>query len=173
MKDDPYFQRIKNFYGSRKANRSGVLYINHIYEGLIILDRIGASLEAKQGFCMHPILQCDQDFSEQAKYVTGDPYIIVLTIEYRSVANEYLSKRKITHDCEVRLSPLKDVNDMLIADKVQNYKDFNLFHRTTHDRSFELINYFSTWLRVLGISEIQYLELINNLDQERKNLFEQ
>lgn len=170
MKNDLYFQQIKNFYGIRKAKRSGIPYMNHIYEGLIILDRIGASLAAKQAFCMHPILQCDVDFAENAKYVTGEPYILILTTEYRSVANEYLSKNKLSYDYQVRLSPLKDVNDMLIADKAQNLKDFVLYHIKTHDRSYELTDYFSRWLRVLKIDKNRYIELISNLDDERKKL---
>jgi len=44
-------------------------------------------------------------------------------MEYRSVANDYLSTRIISDVQEIRLSPLPDVQDMLIADKVQNYKD--------------------------------------------------
>lgn len=170
MKNDRYLQQIKNFYGTRTAKRSGVLYINHIYEGLIILGRIGASLEAKQAFCMHPILQDDQGFAEQAKCVTGEPYIILLATEYRSVANEYLSKRTIQSISEIRLSPLKDVNDMLIADKVQNYKDFCRYHHSNHERRNELQLYFKNWLARLDINGGKYLQLIKGLDSERAEL---
>lgn len=74
------------------------------------------------------------------------------------MANEYLSTRSITNIDEIRLSPLKVVNDMLIADKIQNRKDFELYHEGKHPRSEELAQYFRNWLERLGISEEFYQE---------------
>jgi hypothetical protein len=45
---------------------------------------------------------------------------------------------------------------MLIADKVQNRKDFELYHEATHPRSKELAMYFRLWLEKLGVSEENY-----------------
>jgi hypothetical protein len=59
---------------------------------------------------------------------------------------------------DIRLSPLKDVNDMLIADKIQNRKDFELYHLGTHDRSEQLDQYFKNWLEKLEVSEDFYNE---------------
>jgi hypothetical protein len=76
-------------------------------------------------------------------------------MEYRNVANAYLSKRRLTKTmslgAQVRLSPLKEVNDMLIADKVQNFKDFKIHHSKTHPRAAELNGYFTNWLLRLGV----------------------
>lgn len=55
-----------------------------------------------------------------------------------------------------RLSPLREVNDMLIADKVQNRKDFELFHSSTHDKRDRLAAYFAEWLAALEVSEDIY-----------------
>lgn len=52
-----------------------------------------------------------------------------------------------------------DVQHMLIADKVQNRKDFECYHLGTHPRSAERLPYFKNWLEVLGISESRYQEL--------------
>jgi hypothetical protein len=38
---------------------------------------------------------------------------------------------------------------MLFADKVQNEKDFALYHEGTHARSKELREYFNNWLNIL------------------------
>ena len=149
---------IANFYGSQKAERSGVYKMNHIDEGLAILEQIGASDLAKRAYCLHPIYQSDADFAENCDKFVVDKEVLVRVLEYRSVANEYLSTRTINHTSEIRLSPLKDVNDMLIADKIQNRKDFELYHKDTHERSDELKQYFFNWLWRLGVWEGNYQE---------------
>lgn len=147
---------ILEHYGEGRAKRSQVPFINHITEGLAILRFIGASNPAKAAFCIHPILQADADlvenFDKARSLISGD--VLMLAMEYRSVANEYLSQRTVYSLDEIRLSPLKDVNDMLIADKVQNYKDFLLYHHGTHPRSKELHEYFKNWLDRLDCRDV-------------------
>jgi hypothetical protein len=146
---------IAEYYRDRTAKRSGVPLMNHIHEGLAILDKIGASDLAKRAFCLHPLFQADDELVKHFKMdlLGVEASVIILTMEYRSVANEYLSHRKINAIQEIRLSPLKDVNDMLIADKVQNRKDFEIYHRGVHERSDELDQYFKNWLKRLNIDE--------------------
>ena len=155
---------IEKFYGDQKAKRSGVHLMNHIDEGLYILQKIGASLPAQMAYCLHPIVQSDDALKENVD-ILNDIKIsnkaIVNAIEYRSIANDYLSRRKIDSIGEIKLSPLRDVNDMLIADKIQNYKDFQLYHKATHPRSQELTEYFQNWLERLAISKEFYNECVN------------
>lgn len=154
------YRIISDFYGDRIAKRSGVQLMNHIDEGLYILEKIGASEEAKKAYCLHPIVQDDESLKENLHLLKDIDYCVIInSIEYRSVANAYLSYRAVNllYD-EVRLSPLKDVNDMLIADKIQNRKDFELYHLGTHDRSKQLDKYFKNWLEVLEVSEDFYNE---------------
>jgi hypothetical protein len=159
---EPYYEysAIAQLYGSKKANRSGVYLMNHIDEGLAILDWINASTQAKRAYCLHPIYQGDTDLATNYNGLTipnrFSGRALILALEYRSVANEYLSKRSIQSLDEIRLSPLKDVNDMLIADKIQNYKDFELYHKGTHPRSAELDQYFKNWLDKLGVCDERY-----------------
>jgi hypothetical protein len=47
---------------------------------------------------------------------------------------------------------------MLIADKIQNRKDFELYHKDIHERSDELKQYFFNWLWRLGVWEGNYQE---------------
>jgi len=153
------YRIISDFYGDQIAKRSGVQLMNHIDEGLYILEKIGASDYAKRAYCLHPIVQDDQSLKENSHLLKDIDYrVIINTIEYRSVANEYLSRREIKSIDEVRLSPLKDVNDMLIADKIQNRKDFELYHLGAHDRSEQLDKYFKNWLERLEVSEDFYNE---------------
>jgi hypothetical protein len=159
------YRLISRHYGSRVAQRSQVPLINHIDQGLVSLDIIDASQEAKRAFCMHPLWQQDDDLGEHS-YMANfiDSYVAMLTMEYRSVANEYLSNRVNTGHV-IRLSPLVEVNHMLIADKVQNRKDFITHHRGTHPRSCELDQYFMDWMQALDISEQMYQELCQQIDQ--------
>ncbi len=153
------YQIVSDFYKGLKAKRSGVFLMNHIDEGLYILEKIGASEISKKAYCLHPILQSDEAILENYTMLNNiNTQVLIALIEYRSVANEYLSTRKINTINDIRLSPLKDVNDMLIADKIQNKKDFELYHKGTHNRTEELEVYFNNWLVKLNISEEFYLE---------------
>jgi len=158
--DTTEYEIIQNYYGSKRATRSNVYYMNHIDEGLAILQWIGASAETKKAYCLHPIFQMDADLSENKdlQFSNVSQAIIVRAMEYRSVANDYLSYRHINSLNEIRLSPISDVNEMLIADKIQNFKDFQLYHDGRHIRSYELNKYFNDWLYALGISQNLYQE---------------
>jgi hypothetical protein len=86
--------------------------------------------------------------------------VVALALEYRHIANATLSQRSITSSTEIPLSPLAEVNEMLVADKVQNRYDFVLHHAATHPRASELARYFTLWLERLSIDEARYAELV-------------
>lgn len=164
--NSPEYLAIQTEYGDQRADRSQVFLMNHIDEGLSILNQIAASEAARRAYCLHPLLQNDRDLAKNYQYVadTMPAYHVMLAMEYRSVANEYLSEdvdlrvnpKNFGH---IRLSPIKDVNDMLIADKVQNCKDFEIYHLGTHPRTEYLERYFDQWLRRLGVRD-RYPEFV-------------
>lgn len=156
--DTAEYKLVEQFYGSRRANRSRVLLMNHIDEGLYIMAKVGASDDAMRAYCLHPMLQDDESLFDNYADVIGDlscngcsPQAVVLAVEYRNIANAHLSMRTITNIDQIALSPLRSVNQMLIGDKVQNYKDFILYHKDTHPRSNALDAYFKDWLNRLGV----------------------
>lgn len=158
-----YYKLISEFYKDKITERSKQPLMNHIDEGLLILDEIGASEYAQEAYCIHPILQSDDsvlycigDHSPFVINISPNPIIVILAMEYRHVANAYLSQHCKSEDDVFNLSVMRDVNDMLIADKIQNRKDFELYHIATHENSATLQLYFSNWLRKLGISEEGY-----------------
>lgn len=142
---------IEQHYGDTRAKRSQVPYMNHILEGLTILNWLGATPNAKRAFIVHPLIQSDIDMALNWKYLWNhvDSEVMMLAMEYRYTANAYLSHRKIKSLDDIQLSVFKEVNDMLIADKVQNYKDFLKYHAGTHPRSVELNQYFNNWITKL------------------------
>jgi hypothetical protein len=164
---EKHYDMVSKFYGDRKASRSGVEYMNHIDEGIAVIEWVrekepyrNIDVEtAKAAFSVHPIFQMDDDLKytvEKGLFQSMSPKVIVFAMEYRSVANEYLSKRHLESLEEIRLSPLPEVNLMLLADKIQNLKDFRRYHYGTHPRSNELDEYFRNWLKRLGFSFEEY-----------------
>ena len=160
-----YYQAISEHYEGKFAKRTGLPYIKHIDDGLRVLDAIEASDNAKAAYCLHPIVQGDEDLavfmdrleSGDELYVQFGPQVLVLAVEYRNCANRYLSMHHGKDTRVPRLSPLADVNDMLIADKVQNYHDFMARHHGTHPNSDTLYDYFHAWFDVLGVDDLDPL----------------
>ena len=160
---------ISEHYGNKIASRSRVPLINHINQGLVVLHEINATTKARRAFCAHPLFQADDDLkvnSHLSQFI--DSTVLMLTMEYRSVANDYLSY-KVNTGHRIRLSPLPEVNDMLIADKVQNYKDFITYHKDTHARSKDLDTYFNEWLTVLGVDNQNFLDFCKLIDETATN----
>lgn len=165
LKDSVEYRMISEFYSNRTAVRSGVKLMNHIDEGLIILDEIEASDYGKKAFCLHPLLQADADLKNHFTMVLAytDPMTLLLAMEYRNIANSYLSD-KIDTEWNLTLSPLPEVNKMLVADKVQNRKDFLKYHYGTHPRSNQLARYFNKWLSALEVSDAMYVTLCEKIN---------
>lgn len=173
--DSPAYRAICDFYGTKVAKRSRVPLINHIQEGITILQHIGADLTTAEAYCAHPLLQNDDDlelnWSVMSKVL--EPDVMLLVMEYRNIANRFLSDKvymqevelngRVVKQCKasrkIKLSPLSQVNNMLIADKVQNYKDFVTYHSETHKRREELEYYFKLWHEALGVTPTMYREL--------------
>lgn len=160
--DSPEYAMISDFYGDRKAERSQVFLMNHIDEGIAIMKARGATGAACRAFCLHPLLQNDKDLREnyakvalEQKRESSRVYVFGLAMEYRNIANAYLAHKTLP-PTGITLSPLKEVNDMLVGDKVQNRKDFITYHKGTHVNSARLDQYFKDWLHALGIGEEEY-----------------
>ncbi len=160
------YRAIEGAFGDRRAARSGVFYMNHVDEGLAVLAGEGASESAMRAFALHPLFQLDDHLPrsiERLGELTDDPRVLVLAMEYRNVANAYLSERLVGSAAEVALGPLPEVAAMLRADKVQNYKDFLLYHRETHPRRAALDRYFRTWLERLEVPLPRFADWFDRL----------
>ena len=167
IKQSVEYRLIREHYGSRTAKRSGVPLINHIDEGLIVLDVISTTDDAKKAYCIHPLVQQDEDLYKNYSMIseTVSTHVMMLVMEYRNIANQWLSDSARSAN-PPKLSPLLEVNDMLTADKVQNRKDFIKYHMNTHSRSDDLNIYFTRWLGALGVSQESYRDLCKRIENE-------
>lgn len=165
------FDMIKKHYGNQKAERSGVPLINHIREGLGILNRLGANQETKAAFCLHPLLQSPEDYELNRDDIMRDPKVGVLSfahaLAYRNAANAYLCREQTDGWTQLDIANAvghmhHDIKLMLIADKEQNQKDFLLYHYGTHNRSDQLLQYFHNWLEFLGVPELKGYQKVTN-----------
>ncbi len=170
--DSDAYREIAIFYREQRAKRSKVFYMNHIDEGLYILQKINASKIVCDAYCLHPLYQNQNDFANnwnKLKILNQD-YInaVVLALEYRNIANAYLPSKIICSLEQINLS-IPEVNQMLIADKIQNRKDFELYN-SNHSNAERLKRYFQDWFYVLNISESFYLETVEEIKIKTGNL---
>lgn len=157
-------EEIELFYGEKRANRSGVKLINHINEGCAILSEKlqyedDGTFNAMAAFCLHPIFQSEEVDPTTYPFIhVHDDHIIQMAKDYAEVANTYLCRESTDHietpqDLRLHLGELLfekensfQVGAMLYADKVQNRKDFEIYHWGKHPRSEQLERYFDVWI---------------------------
>lgn len=144
------FSIIQKLYRGKSAKRSGVPYMNHIVEGLCMLNNRKADIWTRICYTLHPIVQNDVDLVNNGDYINRTSLKTMMYImEYRKTANYYLPKDVNT--CKTPLpSPLNEVNKALLIDKLQNQKDFNKYHKGTHPNSDNLEKYFDEWIELLS-----------------------
>jgi hypothetical protein len=177
IEDKPFYKLIQQKYQGKVAQRSGVSYMNHIIEGAFILQQIyGTDEELLEAYCLHPIFQSDKLLSQLLAGDSTDlarisPRVIVLGMEYRRVANSYTINNKVRKPENIEIGALDKVHKMLVADKIQNKKDFMKYMYLQHDCSAcqkvseHSVQYFDSWLARLSISQKMYEEVVAQVEQ--------
>ena len=156
---------ICKLYGDDTAS-SGVPFINHIDDGVVILIARHAEAKTIAAYMLHPLFQSDESLVSSLHLVDRmDHKVMALVMEYRNKANAWLSDNP---DAERPTLPLHEVKEMLVADKVQNRKDFMSHHRGTHPNSEQLERYFDAWLEHLGVDKLTCLSLERLIDSTRE-----
>lgn len=166
MRGPSSYNLIRSVYKERSANHSGIKYMNHIDEGLHILRMYNADEHTMDAFCLHPLVQGDSDLVDALSldFSRIHPTALILAMEYRRVANAYLLPRKIKDYTKIMLSPLPQVNLMLVADKIQNRKDMLASIDGRSNKMVKNLNlYFKNWLQRLEVSETRFAEVVKEL----------
>lgn len=130
------------------AERSGLPYIRHIDEGLKLLQGMTQDEHTLAAFILHPVVQADADYMGGIAVLCGAEIpleVLCLVLEYRRCANSYLPRHEIRSPVR---SPDPRVNQMLIADKLQNLSDLREYN-AAHPRYDDLVQYFEAWLSAL------------------------
>lgn len=155
---------ISEHYGDQTAKRSGLRLMNHIDEGLMLLSWLDADINTMKAWCVHPIVQSGLVYEGRGmREVSHVPRM--LAFDYMRYANAYLSPRTIASIDEIyRPDVDTPVHRMLIADKVQNRKDYERYQVPSE----RLTIYFRNWLDRLGVTEEQYQGLVSGLDEVQR-----
>lgn len=170
----PEYLSVQKFYGDTKGHRSGQYYMNHIDEGLFIIrelcknhPHVDLVLEAERAFCLHPLMQDDAHFVACKPASRWSNRALMLTVEYRNIANSYLPKDTYTKTAPKEIVS-EEVKIMLVADKIQNCKDYNLYVRESESATkvAQLDDYFEQWFDVLSVDRKLY-EAITDTIQVR------
>ena len=164
MIEDTYeYLLAKRLLKPQIAKRSGASYFTHVEQGLRILRQIEASEWAQRAYCLHPLCQDTDYFITNFKELgLCNPYALMLAVEYRWVANNSTRQSLADTAKPIQLSQFNEVNQMLIADKVQNrfaFLNTPAFDvQRDHDWQ-ELNQYFNKWMSALSISDKDYGDL--------------
>ena len=161
------YKLVTKFYGNDRAKRSGLYHMNHVDEGLFILNELGADQDTLDAWCLHPIFQDDRDLlnAQSIDLSKISQRSILYAMEYRQRANAHLSFNKKKVPEPIRM---KSVMQMLQADKIQNCKDFEFYLKNRSDvtNDMRLRSYFhDEWFKALNISEEMYREMSLKIDK--------
>lgn len=147
----------RNLLSGQKSRRTNVSYFDHVEEGVKILQELNVPLVIQQAFVIHPLLQGDDALAENLPHVVYfDPLALVLCMEYRRVANLGTRKNLRDNGWNITLSPMAEVNLMLVADKIQNRKLYETKFPKTDPEYEEIGHYFRVWMDALLIPEYDY-----------------
>lgn len=86
LKNRAAYRLISEYYSDKVAKRSNVPLMNHIDEGIDILISIGACQDTIDAYCIHPILQSDDDRSNVTLFF---PISINIIIKYTHICSLY------------------------------------------------------------------------------------
>lgn len=180
----PEYGAITRAYVDRRAKRSGLPYMRHIDQGFEVLKHLTTDTDAYRAWFVHPLFQFNEFFygiaSElgtpigplRMEEIVANPRVVALAMEYRAIANGYLPVNEFRAPRWPTLSTIDVVNRMLIADKIQNWRDARRFvyPKVTPAEAYNLDNYFMSWLDALNVDQGQRetLNAILEADDEHR-----
>lgn len=169
--ESPAYELISTYYGDERTKRNNVPKLYHILEGLSILSRTSllsnsVDKDTLDAYCLHPLTQAQdyyaRDLLDNYNKSNERTNVVLLASQYAVVANSYLlhhhmsdSKlQKLQKDLQQMLVGQHKIIQMLVADKIQNRKDFHAYYTASSYKNYvELTSYFEHWLQQLDVNK--------------------
>ncbi len=148
--ESPQYKIVQDFFGDQRDERSGVLLMNHIDEGIAVMRALGAPDTAIRAFCLTPLQFTSRNdiiinFHKIFKELNG----VIDGIDSSNLALDY---RALVDTNPVKVSTDNDVNLMLAGAVIQRKKDL-LVHNWDHQANPEATRErFDQWIAALGIA---------------------
>jgi len=138
------------------SRRSQQSHFIHVRQGIEILRAMKSSYAAQRAFAIHPLLQDKEklDFY-RFRMENCSVHAVVLAMEFCALATA--GKRPhnpLGKTWMPAVSNVHEVNDMLIADKIQNWVSYKKYHNLYPDLDKkQMIAYFNKWFDALGVTQ--------------------
>jgi len=149
---EPEYTYINDLLGNSINKQTHDLRINQIEEGLAILNILNAPNLVRKAYCLHMLFESDEALSksmELNRMPHTDPKSVLLAMEFRNIIKTRINGK-------IKLSPLSEVNQMILAAKIQRYKTFEILYKGEKPHSDEIERDYQLWIKRL------YNELIND-----------
>ena len=148
------YKMVAAYYGNRVAKRSSCRLMEHIDEGLMLLENWGVGIPLLRAWCLHPLMQDDRLYLEYIQYgSTMNEQATRIAVEYRAIANAYLPK----HQSRLPdISAMDEVNTLLLVDKLHNRWQFEntcMRRPGIYPNEQRLRQYFHEWLEALSLNQ--------------------
>lgn len=139
--------------------------MNHIDEGIAILRKLAADKDVIKAWILHPLFQTDLENFQNRNYgnLKLDIRVVTLGHAYRELANSFLPKDY--RNSAPKVEP-KEIYQMLLADKIQNSKDFYFNTGIEACRREELDIYFGKWRLALDRHDVYWSKMQTFISHE-------
>lgn len=168
VRTTPEYKAILEHLKYRCDTLSGITHINHIDEGIQILEVICAPrylYNAAKAFCLHPMVSHDLSLVNNIVEVCSsgfDTTAILYAMEFRKTIASWPNHRT---EGEPSISPLIAINKMITADIIQHKSHFLRYSGVpegSDPSTNSELRFYNDWLRTLAIDEEAFYTIIKD-----------
>ncbi len=148
-------------------------YISYTYKVMAVNKWLNFSKICTDSLIILPLLWSDKDFVNNWKTITISSNLAFFISEYKNVSKNYNLDRKIQSTSDIVISPITDVNNLLLSTAIVNYNNYENHYKLTHPRASLFGEYYKNWLvRLSGMNKYEdvrdRLNSINLFDEYKK-----
>lgn len=147
IEEEIEYNYMKDLFSTSVSKRTKDLSTNPMEEGLAILNILESNHITKKAYCIHQLFHNDESLERSwdgNRFPNCDIKSMLLAMEFRT-----LYKSKPNRNGIIKLSPIKEVNEMMLAYKMQQYKNFEINGRGQTDNDELVESSFKNWIKQL------------------------